>query len=183
MRPTLLVCLVLSITAAALAQDTGSPVTARESRGNTRPAASRIVNRVDPARTRALPGQIHHMAQARFDQGAVDPNMPMEYLLLMVQPSAAQQADLDRLLADQQNPSSPLYHQWLTPEAYGDRFGLTSSDLSKVVGWLASEGFAVNQNARGRNWIAFSGRAGQVSKSLHTEIHRFQVGGDRKSVV
>ena len=42
----------------------------------------------------------------------------------------AQQAALDRLLADQQTPSSPNYHKWLTPEQYADRFGLSSATTS-----------------------------------------------------
>src|SRR5208283_2764756 len=52
------------------------------------------------------------------------------------------------------------------------------SDHSKLVAWLTSEGFTVNRSARGRNWIAFSGTAGQVSRSLRTPIHRFQVNGE-----
>lgn len=142
------------------------------------PAQNRITQRVDPARIRAVQGQVHPLAGARFDQGAVDPALRMNSMMVMLRPSAAQQNDLDRLLADQQNPSSPLYHQWLTPAAFGDRFGLSTSDLSQVVGWLAREGFAVRESAPGRNWIAFSGTASQVSRSLHTEIHRFQVEGE-----
>jgi len=37
------------------------------------------------------------------------------------------------MLADQQNPSSPQFHKWLTPEEYGDRFGLSAGDHSKIV--------------------------------------------------
>ena len=158
MRALILTCLTLSLAATALAQ--------------------RIVtNQIDPNRTRAISGQVHPLARPRFDQGAVDPAMRMDNMMLMLRPSATQQDDLDRLLADQQNPSSPLYHQWLTPEAFGDRFGLNTSDLSQVVGWLAAEGFTVNESARSRNWIAFSGTASQVSRSLRTDIHRFQVEG------
>jgi subtilase family serine protease len=102
----------------------------------------------------------------------------MDYMLLVVQPSAAQQAELDLLLAGQQNPSSPLYRQWLTPEEFGNRFGLSPADHSKVVAWLTSQGLAVNESGRGRNWIAFSGAAAQVSRALKTPIDRFQVGGE-----
>ena len=105
--------------------------------------------------------------------------MRMEYMQMLFQPSAAQQADLDQLLIDQQNPSSASYHKFLTPEQFGERFGLSFSDQSKVVAWLASEGFTINETARGRNWVAFSGTAGQVSKSLHTEIHKLNVNGER----
>jgi uncharacterized protein (TIGR03437 family) len=36
---------------------------------------------------------------------------------------------------------------------------------------------AVKERGRGRNWIAFSGDAGQVSRALQTPIDRFQAGG------
>ena len=52
----------------------------------------------------------------------------------------AQQADLSQLLIDQQNPGSPLYHQWLTPQQFGARFGLSSSDMAKVKAWVQSQG-------------------------------------------
>jgi uncharacterized protein (TIGR03437 family) len=125
-----------------------------------------------------IAGNIHHQAQPQDDRGAVDPSMHMDYMVLVAKPSAAQQTELDGLLADQQNPSSPYFHQWLTPEEFGSRFGLSTSDHSKLVAWLTSEGFKVNESARGRNWVAFSGTANQVSKSLHTPIHRFHVDGE-----
>ena len=46
-----------------------------------------------------------------------------------------------------------------------------------MVAWLTSQGFRVNQTARSRNWVAFSGTAGQVAQSLRTPIHRFSIDG------
>jgi uncharacterized protein (TIGR03437 family) len=138
----------------------------------------RIKGPVDAGRTRAVPGNVHAFAQARFDQGAVDPAMVLDHILVLLKPSAAQQADLDQLLADQQNPSSPFFHHWLTPEVFGNRFGLSAGDHSKVVAWLASEGLTVNESGRARNWVAFSGTAAQVSKALHTSLRKYRVDGE-----
>ena len=140
--------------------------------------ANRITNPVDDRLLRAIPGSAHRLAQARFDQGPVDPDMRMNYITLVFKPSTAQQTELDALLADQQNPSSPQFHRWLTPEEFGNRFGLSASDCSKVAAWLRAEGLTVNRLARARNWIAFSGTAGQVSKALDTSFHSFQVNGE-----
>jgi uncharacterized protein (TIGR03437 family) len=115
--------------------------------------------------------------RAGNDLGAVDPTTPINDIVLLVKPSAVQQAELDRLLTDQQNPSSPRFRQWLTPEEFGNRFGLSPSDHSKVVQWLKSENLAVTRVARGRNWVAFNGTAEQVSRAFHTPIHRFQANG------
>ncbi len=140
--------------------------------------ADRITRRVNPRQLRTVPGAVHRLARAEYDRGAVDPAMRMDYMLLLTRPTAAQQAALDQLLADQQNPASPSYHHWLSPEEFGDRFGLSDADCARVTGWLESEGFDVDRVARGRNWFAFSGSAGQVEKSLHTQLHRFLVEGE-----
>jgi len=116
--------------------------------------------------------------QVKYDQGPVDPSLKLGYITLVMEPSESQQAALEKLLEEQQNPSSPNYHRWLTPEEFGDRFGLNRSDYAEVVSWLESQGFHVENRARARNWVAFSGSAQQVASAFHTEIHRFLVGGE-----
>src|ERR1035441_504498 len=111
--------------------------------GNAASTADRITRPMDARRTRAVPGTIHRLAAPQYDQydqGPVDPVMNLEFLILMTKPSTEQQTDLNRLLADQQNPSSPQFHKWLTPEEFGNRFGLSSSDHGKIAAWLQSEG-------------------------------------------
>ncbi len=140
-------------------------------------ATNRISGAIDPADVRAVSGNVHRLAASQADQGEVDPSQQLDHVMLLIKPSGAQQTDLDQLLRDQQNPSSPSYHQWLTPEQFADRFGLSVSDHSKIVAWLTAQGLTVNEAARGRNWVAFSGSAAQVSRALHTSIHRYIVNG------
>ena len=64
----------------------------------------------------------------------------MDRMLLLLKPSPGKQAELDALIQAQQNPTSPLYHQWLTPAEYGARFGASPQDLSLVTAWLAAHG-------------------------------------------
>ncbi len=139
---------------------------------------NRVTGAVDTGQMQAIKGNMNPRASARFDRGAVDPSLHMDHMLLLFKPSAAQQADLDQLLAAQQNPSSPDFHKWLTPEEFAARFGLSTSDNSKAVAWLQSQGLTVNESGRGRNWVAFSGSAGEVSRALKTEIHRYQADGE-----
>jgi subtilase family serine protease len=98
-------------------------------------------------------------------------------MLLLLEPSAAQQAELDALVAAQQNPASPLYRHWLTPAQYGARFGASAHDLSRVVAWLAAHGFTVEEIPPGNRLVVFSGTAGQISDTFHTQIHRYRIGG------
>jgi subtilase family serine protease len=98
--------------------------------------------------------------------------------MLVLKPSASQQADLDQLLEQQQDPSSPNYHQWLTPEEYADRFGVSQADVDKITAWLGRQNLTVQSVARARNAIAFSGNASQVESALGMEIHRYLVNGE-----
>src|SRR5579862_2530466 len=88
----------------------------------------RIAGPVDRFQRIALKGNIHPNADPRFDAGPVDSSLKLSHVMVMLKPSAAQQADLDRLLAEQRDRSSPNYHAWLTPEPFGNRFGLSSND-------------------------------------------------------
>src|SRR5207248_74398 len=93
----------------------------------------------------------------------------------------AQQADMDRLLSEQQDRSSPSYHKWLTPEQYAARFGMTPNDLAKVTSWLQSQGLRVNGVSRSRTEISFSGSVGQVEYALKTELHNSDIDAFRRA--
>ncbi len=138
----------------------------------------RISVPVDGSHTVITPGHLHPDAQAQADLGRVDPALEIGLVTLALKKSESQQAALDTLLAGQQNPASPDYHRWLTPELYGDRFGLSANDISNVVSWLRSQGLSVHGVARSRGWINFSGTAAQIESALHTEIHRYQMDGE-----
>jgi len=125
-----------------------------------------------------LKNHLHAAAQAQFDQGAVPPAFQMGTMTLNYKPSAAQQRALELFLAAQQNQNSPNFHQWLTPEQFADRFGMTQADYDQVSQWLATEGFQLAPATRGRRWISFQGTAGQVEKTFGTSIHRYLVNGE-----
>jgi subtilase family serine protease len=139
---------------------------------------NRITAPIDGSQTVVLKGSVHTQAQPEFDQGATDPSLPLPYVVMATKPSPTQQAELEKLLAGQQDPTSANYHKWLTPEAYADRFGLSPNDTEKISIWLRSQGFSVVQVARGRDWIAFSATAGLVENTFHTQIHRYSVDGE-----
>jgi subtilase family serine protease len=139
----------------------------------------RITGTIDSYRAVALNGSVYSQAQPQYDQGPVDAAMRLDYITIVMQPSAEQQADLERLLKRQQDPASPNYHRWLTPEQYADRFGLSQNDVERLTAWLRSQGFSIVQVARGRNWIAFSGTAVLVENMFHTQIHYFNVDGEQ----
>jgi len=138
----------------------------------------RISGALSAGQTVALQGYVHRHAQPQFDRGPADPALRFGSIMLLTVPTASQQKDLNRLLAEQQDHKSPNYHKWLTPEQWADRFGLSRNDVNKLTAWLKSQGFSGIHVARGRNWIRFSGTAFQVQSAFGTEIHRFNVNGE-----
>jgi hypothetical protein len=138
----------------------------------------RLAARIDSRKMVTLRGTRSPRIDGLADQGPVEDTARITGLGFRFRPSAAQQAELEKLLDDQQNPNSPLYHAWLTPEKYGVRFGLSENDLAKVTDWLATQGFQVDTVARSRTYVIFSGTAGQVRDAFRTELHRFRADGE-----
>jgi hypothetical protein len=134
----------------------------------------RLAVRIDGRVTVMLPGSRNPRIETMTDEGPLDAMKRMTGLSLRFKPSAAQSAALEQLLEDQQNPSSPLFHNWLTPEEFGDRFGLTKNDLSRVTDWLLTQGFQVDSIAKSRTYVVFSATAGQVRDTFRTELHQFR---------
>jgi pro-kumamolisin-like protein/all-beta uncharacterized protein len=153
------------------------PASAQDFRA-VRPTA-RITRAIDDALTVSLEGNRHPLARAEFDAGIAAAGTRMDRMILLLQPDPTQQAALEALLAAQQNPQSPEYQHWLTPEDFGQRFGVADSDLAQLVAWLNAQGFQVEPAAASRRQIVFSGTAGQVQAAFHTEIHIYNVGGQR----
>jgi hypothetical protein len=131
---------------------------------------------IDPHHTVVLTGNRSPKADPKFDQGLVDASFKLSDITLMLRRSPAQQAAIEQFLKEQQDPSSPEYHRWLTPEQYADRFGLSAHDVSLITAWLQGEGFKV-EPSRGRQFVVFSGTAAQIQSTFRCEIHRYQVNG------
>ncbi len=141
------------------------------------PQQRRIVRPIDNASAVRLAGTTNPRILSATDRGAVSPTLPLQRMMMVFSPSPQQQAALDQLLAEQQDPNSLNYHKWLTPEEFGDRFGLAQADIDLASNWLTAQGFTVDEVARGRNWIAFNGIAAQVEAAFHAPIHNYVVGG------
>ena len=124
-----------------------------------------------------MTGHVHPLAKAENDVGAVDASDTLPAITLVLRQTPEQQADLDRLLAAQQDPTSPDYHRWLSPEQYADRFGASSDDIAKITAWLEQHNLHVTAVGRARTSIAFTGAAGDVEQALQISFHRYSVNG------
>ena len=138
---------------------------------------ARVMQSVRDDKVTTLRGNVHPMARAANDRGALPATQPVTRMTLLLQRSAAQETALDQLLTEQQDPKSSNYHAWLTPQQFGEQFGPAEADLQKLKSWLSSHGFSNLQVTNGKTLITFDGTAGQVRNAFHTDIHRLSVHG------
>ena len=76
------------------------------------------------------------MARPEYEAGRMPPGTKLAGISMVFNRSTAQESALQSLIAAQQDPASPLYHQWLTPDQFAARFGVADVDIAKVQFWL-----------------------------------------------
>ncbi len=140
------------------------------------PQVNRISPDADLALRSPLAGHVPTWATpANLVSGSVDSTAPLRLTILLRRTTTAQAAFL-QLLADQQTPGSPRYHQWLTPVELGTLFGPTQSDVQTVASWAQSQGFMVNSIAPSRTAIEISGSVETAAKAFQTSFSLYRPG-------
>ena len=138
----------------------------------------RIYSEIKTGETFRLLGNTKPKLAQMRDLGEVSHAQVLPRITMHFAMTDQQLEDLDQLLRQQQSPSSPQYHKFLTPEEYGARFGLNPEDIAKVTAWLQGEGFSEIAVARGQNFVTFSGTTGQVQNAFHASIHKYSLNGE-----
>jgi subtilase family serine protease len=93
----------------------------------------------------------------------------MKHLQLVLKRSPLRKAELEARIAAQHNPQSGQFQQWLTPQQFGESFGVVDGDIAAVTSWLTSQGFTVHGVYPNKMQIDFSGTASQVNQAFHTQ--------------
>jgi subtilase family serine protease len=124
-----------------------------------------------------LKGHVHPLIRSAQEVGTIDASQKLS-LSLVFAPSSSQQAALQQLLQDQQDPNSPRFHKWITPEQFADAYGLSTAEVQTVRNWLNSAGIALREVAPSRNRISFEATAAQAQGLFNVEIHRYNLDGE-----
>jgi len=148
-----------------------------EAEQNVRPMRPLITQAVNENQRVLLVGTRRGPASAIASGQAVADSTRFDHIQLLFRRSPEQEAAAARFVELLSQPNSTAYHQWLSAAEYGRRFGASETDIQKVVGWLKSKGFTVNQVSPGRAFVDFSGNAGQIAGAFHTRIRSFVSGG------
>jgi subtilase family serine protease len=102
--------------------------------------------------------------------GAAANLAPGRTLHMQVTLALRNQAALSRLLENLQDPSSPEYHRWLTPDQFAARFGPTAGDVRAVTNWLQHSGFTVDPATSARRSIAFHATVATAARAFGVTI-------------
>ena len=137
----------------------------------------RVTARVDNSKRTALYGHVSGAIRMSKDMGRIDPNTPTGRMIMVLNSDDEQKRELRRVIDEQHDKRTANYHQWLTPEDFGARFGVHDSDISQVETWLKSQGFVVEDVSKSKRVIHFSGTTGQLEKAFKTQMHNYQYNG------
>ena len=142
------------------------------------PPSPLVTQAIDETKRVTMPGTVHPLARAIFDQGAVPDSFAANRMLLMLNRPPEREAALRQFLADVHSPRSATFHKWLTPAQFGELFGPADSDIQAARSWLLSHGFRVAAVAQSKRVIEFSGTAADVREAFHSEIHQYNIKGE-----
>ncbi len=138
-----------------------------------------ITQNLDESKLVTLGGNTRPEAKAKNDRGPVADDLLLEHMLLLLKRSPEQERELEKLIDELHDSSSPQFHRWLTAKEFGERFGLAKQDRDTIKNWLQSHGLKVNVDYTGGQFIDFSGTAGQVRQAFHSQIHNLSVKGEK----
>lgn len=128
-----------------------------------------------------IPGHLPRWARtANQTANRAVPQSATLQVTVVLRRDAATQTAFEKLLADQQDPASPLYHHWLTPQQVGSMFGVAPADVAVVTSWLESQGLHVDGVEPNGVLIQASGSVASVSAAFRTNFAQFSVGPETR---
>jgi len=84
------------------------------------------------------------------------------------------EAELDSLIQQIYDPSSPNYHHYLTSQEFTDRFAPTQADYDAVVGWAKVNGFNVTNTVPNRRLVDVEAPVDTINRALHIKLGNYR---------
>lgn len=123
-------------------------------------------------------GVVRHTVPAAVSRahfvGRHDPTAPLSLTLGLRLHHGAQ---LAAFLRDVQNPYSPQYHHFLTPEQFTELYGPTADEVAAVVQFLNRNGIRVQDVSPNRLLIHAVGQTSVVERALGVTVNDYTLNG------
>jgi subtilase family serine protease len=121
-----------------------------------------------------LPGHRPAALNSATSLGAVDASQQLQ---LSIGLPLRNDALLHTMLRDMYDPTSPHYHQFLTPQTFNQWFAPTQSTVNRVTTWLRQQGLQVGNVAPNHLLIDASGSVAQVESAFQVNINNYSKDG------
>ncbi len=105
---------------------------------------------------------------------AVDPSTELHIGVALSEPNASAENAYEQAIY---SPSSPEYHQFLTPSAFASEFGVAPATYRAVQQWLIGGGLTVTETAGAGNWIQATGTVAQIQSLMNVTIGSYTSKG------
>jgi len=118
----------------------------------------------------------HHVRQATQDGTArfIGSLPAIQDLNLVITLPLRNQDQLDQLLQDLYDPSSPSYHHFLTVEQFTEQFGPTQDDYDAVISFAQANGLKVMGTSPNRVNLQVSGSVASIQRAFHVNLGVYQ---------
>lgn len=107
------------------------------------------------------------------DRGARDAGTPMHITVTL---QYNHQDELDQLVREQSDRSSPMYHHYLTTDQFNSYYAPTQAQEQKVIAALKAQGFTVTHEFDNRTIVDATAPTATVEKAFRTKIHNVAQG-------
>ena len=97
---------------------------------------------------------------------------PAESITVSITLAYRHQAELNRLVLNQGNKFSPLYHRYLSNAQFNAYFAPAASDQARVITALSGARFQVQRTYPNHTIVTATARTADVENFFRTEIHR-----------
>jgi Pro-kumamolisin, activation domain len=132
----------------------------------------------DAAERQALRGHVPNAAKQLTPLKGMESTTHLELTIALPLRNAA---GLNRLLEEIYNPSSPNYHQYLTPGEFAKQFGPSQEDYKALMAFAKSNHLTIIGTHPNRTLLDVNGSIADIEKALHVNMRVYKHPGEART--
>jgi subtilase family serine protease len=104
----------------------------------------------------------------------VAPKPSSDVIPMVISLEPPDEAAISREVSELYDPGSANFHQWLTPQAFGQRFGRSQDEIQQTADWIRSHGLEISQIWPNNLSIMFRGTVDAVQQAFGVTISQYR---------
>lgn len=134
-----------------------------------------LVSSLAQSATVSVSTQMHVVKDARVVDLGLAPQLEVRAVTLSL--TSKNLAAMEAFVASTVDPTSPNFHQFLTPAQVGAQFGQDATSIAQVVNFLKSTGLTITKIYKNNLLISVQGTNAQLASVFGSPIHNFSFLG------